>query len=217
MRGELTVVRCVGAVALLCGALIAHAQADLVLHNGKVVTVDERFTIAHALAIKGDRIIDVGTTPQIRMLAGANTKVVDLKGKTVIPGLIDNHAHFMRSVEYWDREVRLDGVTSRKQALEMLLTGEFIDAQTALQWGLVNRVVPAGHDRHEAIELARKITSKSALTLKTGKEAFYRQLDMTLTDAYRYASAVMVENMMRRDAKEGIGAFVEKREPRWDD
>ena len=87
-----------GGEALVSGQL-AHAMevADTVFINGKIITVDERFTIAHALAIKGDRIIDVGTTPQIRKLAGANTKVVDLKGKTVIPGLIDNHAHFMRS------------------------------------------------------------------------------------------------------------------------
>ena len=113
--------------------------------------------------------------------------------------------------------VALSRNVSPKHAMEMLLTGEMVSAHDAHRIGLVNRVVPAGQGRHEAIELARKITSKSALTLKTGKEAFYRQLDMTLPDAYRYASAVMVENMMRRDAKEGITAFVEKREPRWDD
>ena len=90
---------------VLCGAVVAaslsvNAQqtgADMILFNGKIITVDERFTIAHALAIKGDRIIDVGTTPQIRKLAGANTKVVDLKGKTVIPGLIDSHIHAIRA------------------------------------------------------------------------------------------------------------------------
>jgi enoyl-CoA hydratase/carnithine racemase len=113
--------------------------------------------------------------------------------------------------------VALSRNVAPKHAMEMLLTGEMVSAPDAYRIGLVNRVVPTGQDRHEAIELAHKITSKSALTLKTGKEAFYRQLDMTLLDAYRYASAVMVENMMRRDAKEGITAFVEKREPRWDD
>jgi enoyl-CoA hydratase/carnithine racemase len=113
--------------------------------------------------------------------------------------------------------VALSRNVAPKHAMEMLLTGEMVSAQDAHRIGLVNRVVPAGQDRHEAIELARKITSKSALTLKTGKEAFYRQIDMTVSDAYRYASAVMVENMMRSDAKEGITAFVEKREPRWDD
>jgi enoyl-CoA hydratase/carnithine racemase len=113
--------------------------------------------------------------------------------------------------------VALSRNVAPKHAMEMLLTGDMVSAQDAYRIGLVNRVVPAGEDRREALELARKIASKSMLTLKTGKEAFYRQLDMTLPDAYRYASAVMVENMMRRDAKEGIGAFVEKREPRWDD
>jgi enoyl-CoA hydratase/carnithine racemase len=113
--------------------------------------------------------------------------------------------------------VALSRNVAPKHAMEMLLTGDMVSAQDAYRIGRVNRVVPAGQDRREALELARKIASKSMLTLKTGKEAFYRQLDMTLPDAYRYASAVMVENMMRRDAKEGIGAFVEKREPRWDD
>jgi enoyl-CoA hydratase/carnithine racemase len=113
--------------------------------------------------------------------------------------------------------VALSRNVAPKHAMEMLLTGDMVSAQDAYRIGLVNRVVPAGEDRREALELARKIASKSMLTLKTGKEAFYRQLDMTLPDAYRYASAVMLENMMRRDAKEGIGAFIEKREPRWDD
>jgi enoyl-CoA hydratase/carnithine racemase len=113
--------------------------------------------------------------------------------------------------------VALSRNVAPKHAMEMLLTGEMVTAADAYRIGLVNRVVPAGQDRHEAKELARKIASKSTLTLKTGKEAFYRQLDMTLPDAYRYASAIMVENMMRRDAKEGIGAFIDKRQPRWDD
>ena len=94
MRGELTVVRCVGAVALLCGALIAHAQADLVLHNGKVVTVDERFSIAQAIAIKGERIVAVGANDAVLKAAGGGAKRIDLRGRTVIPGLIDNHAHY---------------------------------------------------------------------------------------------------------------------------
>ena len=82
---------------------------------------------------------------------------------------------------------------------------------------LVNRVVPAGTEREAAMTLARQIASKSALTVKIGKEAFYRQLEMPLADAYRYASEVMVENMLARDAEEGIGAFIEKRQPDWED
>ncbi len=95
-------------------------MADTIFVNGKIVTVDDRFTIAQAIAIKGERVVDVGNNASIRNLAGAGTKVIDLKGKTVIPGLIDNHAHFMRAAEYWHQEVRLDGVTSRKQALGMI-------------------------------------------------------------------------------------------------
>ena len=98
----------------------AAADADVILHNGKVVTVDDRFTIAQAVAVKGERIIAVGSNTDIRKLAGNGTRVIDLKGRTVIPGLIDNHAHFMRAAEYWHQEVRLDGVTSRQQALAMI-------------------------------------------------------------------------------------------------
>ena len=95
-------------------------QADLILHNGKIVTVDDRFTIAQAIAIKGERVMATGKNGEIAKLAGSGTRKIDLKGRTVIPGLIDNHAHFMRAAEYWHQEIRLDGVTSRKQALEMI-------------------------------------------------------------------------------------------------
>jgi enoyl-CoA hydratase/carnithine racemase len=105
----------------------------------------------------------------------------------------------------------------RKQAMEMLLTGEPISAATARDIGLVNRVVPAGSERDAAIALAEKIARKSAYTVKIGKTAFYRQAEMNLADAYRYAAGVMTENMMARDAEEGIGAFIEKREPKWQD
>ena len=105
----------------------------------------------------------------------------------------------------------------RKQAMEMLLTGEPISAATAKNIGLVNRVVAAGTERDAAIALAQKVALKSAYTVKLGKEAFYRQAEMSLADAYRYAAEVMTENMMARDAEEGIGAFVEKREPKWQD
>lgn len=105
----------------------------------------------------------------------------------------------------------------RKHAMHMLLTGEPVSAQRALELGLVNSVVPAGSERDAAIDLANKIAVKSAYTLKVGKEAFYRQADMNLADAYTYAAQVMAENMMARDAQEGIGAFIEKRDPKWED
>jgi enoyl-CoA hydratase/carnithine racemase len=113
--------------------------------------------------------------------------------------------------------VALSRNVPRKRALEMLLTGEPVDAATAKDLGLVNRVVAAGHERDAAIALAEKVALKSAYTVKLGKEAFYRQAEMSLADAYRYAAEVMTENMMARDAEEGIGAFIEKREPKWQD
>jgi enoyl-CoA hydratase/carnithine racemase len=113
--------------------------------------------------------------------------------------------------------VALSRNVPRKRAMEMLLTGEPVDAATAKELGLVNRVVAAGQERDAAIALAEKVALKSAYTVKLGKEAFYRQAEMSLTDAYRYAAEVMTENMMARDAEEGIGAFIEKREPKWHD
>ncbi|MBI3700212.1 MAG: enoyl-CoA hydratase [Afipia sp.] len=105
----------------------------------------------------------------------------------------------------------------RKQAMHMLLTGDHVSAPRAREIGLVNDVVLAGKEREAAIELANRVAKKSAYTLKIGKEAFYRQAEMTLADAYNYASQVMTENMMARDAQEGIGAFIEKRDPKWED
>ena len=105
----------------------------------------------------------------------------------------------------------------RKHAMNMLLTGETVSAEHAAQIGLINRVVAPGTEREEAIKLARQIATNSAMTVRLGKEAFYRQFDMDLADAYRFAAQVMVDNMLRRDAAEGIGAFLEKRAPAWED
>jgi enoyl-CoA hydratase/carnithine racemase len=113
--------------------------------------------------------------------------------------------------------VALSRNVPRKQAMEMLLTGEPVPAVRAREIGLVNRVVAAGTERDAAIALAQQVALKSAYTVKLGKAAFYRQAEMNLADAYRYAAEVMTENMMARDAEEGIGAFIEKREPRWQD
>ena len=113
--------------------------------------------------------------------------------------------------------VALSRNVPRKQALEMLLTGEPISPARAREIGLVNRVVPAGAERAEAIALAEKVALKSAYTVKLGKQAFYRQAEMSLGEAYRYAAEVMTENMMARDAEEGISAFIEKRAPTWKD
>ena len=105
----------------------------------------------------------------------------------------------------------------RKQAMEMLLTGEAISAERAREIGLINRVVPAGGERDAAIALAEQVARKSAHTIRLGKEAFYRQAETKLADAYSFAAEVMTENMMAADAEEGIGAFIEKRQPKWED
>ena len=113
--------------------------------------------------------------------------------------------------------VALSRNVPRKQAMEMLLTGEPVAAAKAREIGLVNHVVAVGSERDAAIALARKVALKSAYTVKLGKAAFYRQAEMSLAEAYRYAAEVMTDNMMARDAEEGIGAFIEKREPKWQD
>lgn len=113
--------------------------------------------------------------------------------------------------------VALSRNVPRKQAMEMLLTGEAISAERAREIGLINRVVPHGREKESAIELAQSIARKSAHTVRIGKQAFYRQAEMPLAEAYRFASQVMTENMLARDAEEGIGAFIAKRAPTWQD
>ncbi len=111
--------------------------------------------------------------------------------------------------------VALSRNVSRKGAMEMLLLGEMIDADDAWRLGLVNRVVEADRVVNEAMEFGRKIAAKPTRTLKIGKGAFYKQLEMPLEEAYRYTADVMVENMLDSEAEEGIGAFLDKREPNW--
>ena len=97
-----------------------QAAPDLILTNGKIITVDAQFRIAQAVAIRGDRIAAVGTNQDITALAGPGTRRIDLQGRSVVPGFIDNHAHFQEEGAYWTLELRLDGVDSRQRALEML-------------------------------------------------------------------------------------------------
>ena len=111
--------------------------------------------------------------------------------------------------------VALSRNVSGKAAMEMLLLGEMVGAEDAKTLGLVNRVIAADRVVNEAVDVGRQISEKPKRTLEMGKEAFYRQLEMPLEDAYQYASAVMVENILDEEAKEGIGAFMDKRAPRW--
>ena len=113
--------------------------------------------------------------------------------------------------------VALSRNVTRKHAMEMLLTGDPVSAEDALRFGLINRVVAVGAERKEAIALAQYVAEKSAHTVKIGKEGFYRQAEMTLAEAYRTVTQIMVDNLLSADAEEGIGAFIEKRDPKWED
>ena len=111
--------------------------------------------------------------------------------------------------------VAISRAAHRKQAMEMLLTGETVDASTAKDFGIINRIVPKQYLTQVVNKYAAVIASKSPRTLKIGKEAFYAQAEMPVADAYDYTIGVMVENMLARDAEEGIGAFLAKRMPEW--
>jgi enoyl-CoA hydratase/carnithine racemase len=111
--------------------------------------------------------------------------------------------------------VALSRNVSRKRAMEMLLLGEMLSAAEAADYGLVNRVVAAGFALEGAMAMAEKIASKSPVTVAIGKQAFHAQLEMPLADAYADTAEIMVRNMLERDATEGIGAFIEKRDPKW--
>jgi enoyl-CoA hydratase/carnithine racemase len=152
----------------------------------------------------------VATAAGCQLVASCDLAVASQAAKFATPGV--NIGLFCSTPM-----VALSRNVSRKHAMEMLLTGDMISAEDAMRVGLLTRVVAAGSEHQAALELAKKIAAKSALTLKIGKEAFYRQAEMPLAEAYAYASEVMVENMLARDAEEGINAFIEKREPKWQD
>ena len=111
--------------------------------------------------------------------------------------------------------VALSRVTKNKHSMEMLLTGDFIDADKAKSIGLINNYFNEDKLVNETREMALKIANKSSQTVKIGKKAFYNQAEMNIADAYRYSSQIMIENMMNKDSEEGIAAFLEKRTPNW--
>ncbi len=111
--------------------------------------------------------------------------------------------------------VALTRAVGRKRAMQMLMTGEYVDAATAAEWGLVNRVVPVERLHDEVLALARKIAAASGFTVGLGKAAFYTQIDLDQPKAYAYAKEVMSMNALAADAQEGIGAFLEHRAPKW--
>ena len=113
--------------------------------------------------------------------------------------------------------VALSRTVNQKHAMELLLTGDFIDAKKAKEIGLINNLVQKEELTLEVNNLAEKIASKSSMTVSTGKQAFYAQAEMGLSAAYKYTSKTMKDNLLKHDAKEGINAFIEKRSPDWKD
>ena len=113
--------------------------------------------------------------------------------------------------------VALSRNVKKKDAMKMLLTGDMIDAKEAKRLSLINDYVPKEQLTESVNDLAKKIASKSLMTVKIGKEAFYKQFELSLSDAYEYTSKIMTENTLKEDAKEGISSFLEKRKPTWRD
>ena len=154
------------------------------------------------------RVHGVATAAGCQLVASCDLAVAAETARFATPGV--NIGLFCSTPK-----VALSRAVGRKAAMEMLLTGELIDAARARELGLVNRVVPEAELDTAVAALAGQIAGKSPLTLAIGKEAFYRQAEMGLDDAYAYVSEVMTRNMLARDAAEGIDAFLAKRPPVW--
>jgi enoyl-CoA hydratase/carnithine racemase len=154
------------------------------------------------------RVHGVATAAGAQLVASADLAVAAEDARFATPGV---HIGLFCSTPM----VALSRNIAHKHAMQMLLTGDLIDAETALRFGLVNEVVPAAELEARTLALARKIAAKSPLTLAVGKKAFYRQAEMPLAEAYAYASDAMAENLKARDAREGIGAFLDKRAACW--
>ena len=151
----------------------------------------------------------VATAAGCQLVASCDLAVAGAEARFCTPGV---HIGLFCSTPM----VALSRNLSPKHAMEMLLLGDMVPADDAARMGLVNRVVPGGGALEEALHMAAIIAAKSPLTLRVGKRAFYEQAEMGLSKAYDHASCVMVENMLARDAEEGIGAFMEKRSPAWE-
>jgi enoyl-CoA hydratase/carnithine racemase len=154
------------------------------------------------------RVHGVATAAGCQLVASADLAVAADTARFATPGV--NIGLFCSTPM-----VALSRAVPRKQAMQMLLTGDFVDAAGAREIGLVNRVVPEPRLDEAVAALAGQIAGKSPLTLAIGKEAFYRQAELPLSDAYDYAAEVMTRNMLARDAEEGIDAFLQKRAPVW--
>ncbi|HXZ67560.1 MAG TPA: enoyl-CoA hydratase [Alphaproteobacteria bacterium] len=151
---------------------------------------------------------DVATAAGVQLVASCDLAIASTSARFATPGV--NIGLFCSTPM-----VALSRNVARKHAMEMLLTGELVSAEEAARIGLINRAVAPADLKSETMKLARLVASKPHGAIKIGKEAFYRQLEMGLAEAYEYASRIMTENMLNTEACEGIGAFLEKRKPDW--
>ena len=154
------------------------------------------------------QVSGIATAAGCQLVASCDLAVAETTAKFSTPGV---HIGLFCSTPM----VALSRNVSNKHAMEMLLTGDMTSATRAAEMGLINKAVEPEALSEETVQMARKIASKSSLTLATGKQAFYAQSEKSLTDAYDYASGVMVDNMLAQDAEEGISAFIEKRPAQW--
>ena len=152
----------------------------------------------------------VATAAGCQLVASCDLAIASHESKFATPGV--NLGLFCSTPM-----VALSRNVNKKNAMEMLLTGDFINADRAKEIGLINNIVLKEELTLEVDRLAEKIASKSMMTVSTGKKAFYAQVEMDLSEAYKYTSKTMTDNLLKRDAKEGINAFLEKRSPDWKD
>lgn len=179
--------------------------ADVLARCSALMTAIVRLPQPVIAAVEG-----MATAAGCQLVASCDLAVAGARARFCTPGV--NIGLFCHTPM-----VALSRNLARKHAMEMLLLGEWVEAAEAHRLGLVNRVVPAGEALSGARELARRIAAKSMVPVKLGKQAFYAQAEMGLDAAYAYASQVMTENMLARDADEGISAVLEKRTPSWED
>jgi len=152
----------------------------------------------------------VATAAGCQLVASCDLAIASHESKFATPGV--NIGLFCSTPM-----VALSRNVNKKNAMEMLLTGDFINAEKAKEIGLINNTAPKEELTIEVSKLAEKIASKSSVTVSIGKKAFYAQAEMNLSEAYKYTSQIMKDNLLNDDAKEGIDAFIEKRSPDWKD
>ncbi|HXF55171.1 MAG TPA: enoyl-CoA hydratase [Hyphomicrobiaceae bacterium] len=220
---ELSADRAVHAVVVAARGQVfcsGHDLKELSSHRADADGGQAFFTLAMQSCARAMRAIMASPKPFIAAVEGTATAAGCQLVATVDLAVVADSATFATpgvniGLFCSTPMVALSRNLGRKRALEMLLLGEMLDAHRAAEYGLVNRVVPREQVLSEAFALARTIAAKSPAVVAIGKRAFYAQAEMAVADAYDYTARVMVENMMKRDAEEGIGAFLEKRAPKW--